>query len=294
MSSANFCDSFVASDRPRKRLRGKQPSELVVDQPRSSCTSFVDINDPKISVWWSCECGYQVLKHDELSCHGARRKKHLNQVHGVAFTAMPAPPEGAPEGNGAKRHQHERQKRCQLWLSLAKKSGWLGLHELAPCQKGWRRWQCLRCDRSFTHWNQGIISLCSKMEFNEAKVPSPEKRLQLANQWWEKACLQYAADHKSFLDQLNKISFLNNQERRRQTCQSSPRKLFGGIPIVAADHGITKTWWSCSFCEFKILDDTAPSEKSRKRKQHLQNAHGVRNVRPLSKQGFTVAAAIHA
>ena len=152
----------------------------------------------------------------------------------------------------------------------------------------------MRCDRSFTHWNQGIISLCSKMEFNEAKVPSPEKRVQLANQWWEKACLQYDADHKSFLDQLNKISFLNNQERLRQTCQSSPQKLFGGIPIVAADHGVTKTWWSCSFCDFKILDDTASSEKSRKRKQHLQNVHGVHNVRPLSKQGFTVAAAIHA
>ena len=76
LSSPNFCDSMVGSDRPPKRLRGKQPSELAVDQPRSSCTPFVVINDPKISVWWSCECGYQVLKHDELSCHGARRKKH--------------------------------------------------------------------------------------------------------------------------------------------------------------------------------------------------------------------------
>ena len=296
LSSASQIESAFCSEsgRPRKRLRSKQPSEPVVDQPQNPCTPFVPINDPKISVWWVCDCGYQVLKHAELACHGPRRKKHLNQVHGVAFSAMPDPPEGAPESNGTKRHQHEREKRCQLWLTLAKASGWLGLHELVPCQKGWRRWQCLQCDQSFTHWNPAIVSMCNKVEHNHAKIPPSEKKIRLANQWWEKACEQHAADHQSYLDQLNKISFLNNQERLRQTTQSSPQKPFGGIPLVATDPDATKTWWSCSLCEFKILDVIASSEKSRKRKQHLQNVHGICNVRPLSRQGFTGASAIHA
>lgn len=289
--STNMLNSSACSDRPRKRLRGKQPTE----PPRNPHLPFVSINDPKISVWWVCDCGYQILKHADLVCHGARRKKHLNQVHGVAFTNMPPAPEGAPEEDAAKRHQQERVKRCQQWLTLAQQSGWAGMHELVPCKKGWRRWQCLQCDRSFTHWNQGVVSICSNAQRKQqTKVPSPDMRVQLANQWWEEARRQCTADQASSLNHLNQISFLNNQERLRQANQPCPQKPFGGIPMVKIDPAEVKTWWSCSLCDFKVLDGPASSEKSRRRKHHLQSVHGIRNVRPLSRQGLTVAPAIHA
>ena len=169
------------------------------------------------------------------------------------------------------------------------------MHELVPCKKGWRRWQCLQCDRSFTHWNQGVVSICPNVQQKQqTKVPSPNMRVQLANQWWEEARGQCAAEQASFLDQLNKLSFLNNQERLRQTNQSSPQKPFGCIPMVEVAPAEIKIWWSCSLCDFKVLDGPASSDKSRRRKHHLQSVHGIRNVQPLSRQGFTVAPAIHA
>ena len=62
------------------------------------------------------------------------------------------------------------------------------MHELTPVNIGWRRWKCQSCNESFTHWNKGVQTLCSASNAaGAAKVPNPDKRLELANQWWDQA-----------------------------------------------------------------------------------------------------------
>ena len=88
------------------------------------------------------------------------------------------------------------------------------MHQLTPVNIGWRRWQCQACNESFTHWNRGVQTLCSASNAaGSSKLPSLDKRLQLANQWWAKAVDQIAKDRAGDQDMLNRFSFLNNQKR---------------------------------------------------------------------------------
>lgn len=280
--------SDFSSKRPKGN--GRPPSAEIAVPPRNE--PYVQLPEP-ISVWWTCSCGLQVLQHKDLTCHGPRRKKHLNQVHGFSFGSMPHDPPGAPR-EGPETHREERFKRCRAWLTLAKKHGWAGLHQLTPVSIGWRRWQCQACKESFTHWNRGVQSLCStSTAAGRSKLPNIDKRLQLANQWWAQAVDQIAKDKVKNQDLLNHFSFLNNQKRLSLACSlSSPPKLFGGIPLVPSEvvGGQPQVWWSCSMCNFKIFDSVPPSGRSYKRNQHLRNVHGYSKVPPIPKQGFAIRA----
>ena len=55
---------------------------------------------------------------------------------GKSITAMPEPPEGAPEGNGAKRRQHERKKDVNCGFRSQKSLGGLGCMSLLLVKKG--------------------------------------------------------------------------------------------------------------------------------------------------------------
>ena len=257
------------------------------------CDPYVPLPED-MSVWWACTCGFQVLQHKDLTCHGPRRKKHLNQVHGIQYSDMPPDPPGAPDAAGTQTKREERLKRCQKWLVLAKKDGWVGMHELTPVNIGWRRWKCQSCNKSFTHWNIGVQTLCSASNAaGAAKVPNPDKRLKLANQWWDQALKQSAKEKADSQEMLNRFSFLNNQQRLSLTKGlPSPPKLFGGIPLVPSeqDGGQPTTWWSCTLCDFKISHIGSSSDRSRKRTNHLKKAHGLQKVPPIARQGFAVRA----
>ena len=153
----NFCQTQGShSSAPRKSGLNDQ-SEPYIQLPE------------QIFVWWTCSCGFQVLQHKDLTCHGPRRKKHLNQVHGIQYSDMPPDPLGAPDAEGTQTRREERVKRCQRWLNIAKNHGWAGMHELTPVNLGWRRWKCQSCDESFTHWNRG-----SDWNANPHTGPLPE------------------------------------------------------------------------------------------------------------------------
>ena len=102
-----------------------QGSHSLASAPRKS--GLNDQSEPyiqlpeQIFVWWTCSCGFQVLQHKDLTCHGPRRKKHLNQVHGIQYSDMPPDPLGGPDAEGTQTKREERVKRCQRWLNIAKK-----------------------------------------------------------------------------------------------------------------------------------------------------------------------------
>ena len=170
---ASLDGQTVSSSQPNRKRKAPNP---VASDLTDQCEPYVRLPE-QISVWWACSCGFQVLKHTDLQCHGPRRKKHLNQVHGTSFSDMPPDPAGAAEG--AQTRTDERLKRCQQWLAIAKIHGWVGLHELEPVKLGWRRWKCQSCEDSFTHWNRGVQTLCpSSKAAGSSKVPNFDKRLK--------------------------------------------------------------------------------------------------------------------
>ena len=124
-----------------------------------------------------------------------------------------------------------------------------------------------------------------------SKVPNPDKRLQLVNQWWAQALKETAKEKADSQDLLNRFSFLNNQKRFILTNSlPSPPKLFGGTPLVPSEEvgSQPQIWWSCSLCNFKVSQSVPSSGRSYKRKKHLQNVHGCPKVPPIARQGFAV------
>lgn len=141
----------TSSQVSKKRSCSLEPSLLATSAKRRAATPVAsaprksglnDQSEPyiqlpeQIFVWWTCSCGFQVLQHKDLTCHGPRRKKHLNQVHGIQYSDMPPDPLGAPDAEGTQTRREERVKRCQRWLNIAKNHGWAGMHELTPVNLG--------------------------------------------------------------------------------------------------------------------------------------------------------------
>lgn len=292
--------SAARSSNPAQDFADNHSRDLEIHASRAddggeTCQStfpFVKL-PPKVSVWWTCSCGFQILRHEDLNCHGTRRRKHLNVVHNIAYSDMPPNPPGAV-ADSANRRKVEFSRRCQVWLDLAQNFGWADMHQLIPCRKGWRIWQCKTCGHSFTHWNKAVLSCCDAGSASaSSKRPTESKRLQLANKWWEQAKEQCATEASACLDLLNKFSFLNNQERlNKSKSLSSPPKLFGGLPLVPANPSGPQIWWSCSLCSFKICG--SPKNKSWVRKRHLQTMHNIEKVPRLSAQGLAAAKSIQA
>lgn len=257
--------------------------------------SYVQLPE-SISVWWTCSCGFQVLRHADLTCHVIRRKKHLNATHGIPWPELPIDP-AAPDLNHAERKREEWLNRCGRWLKLAQQVGWDGMHALSPCRVAGRSgWQCQNCNNSWARWDRAVVSACSvgsaKPAKPVAKVPSPEAKLQLANQWWEQVQSEHARTLEASQAQLNSFSFLNNQERlSRRKRLPSPQKLFGGIPLVPSSDEGAMIWWSCSLCDFKVAKGSGASAK---RKHHLQTVHNIENVPRLSQQGFSSVKRVQA
>ena len=80
-----------------------------------------------ISVWWACPCGFQVLQHKDLTCHGPRRKKHLNQVHGIHYSDMPPDPPGAPDAEGTQTKRGRKAEAVPKMVGIGQE-GWMGEH----------------------------------------------------------------------------------------------------------------------------------------------------------------------
>ena len=287
LSSMERPSETGGSQPPRKRHKFKQP-DRTPEKSIASMQPFVQWQESQISVWWACSCGYQVLKHEELTCHGARRKKHLNKIHGISFNAMPPDPPGAPETNIAVRQSQEKLKRCKVWWSLAQQSGWTGLHQLIPCKKGYGWWQCLQCPRSFCKWKYAVTSHCPKnLGSTKGKAPSQERCVKMANKWWAQAQTQCTAEQQKCQELLNNWSFLNNQERlRRETKARSRPQLFGGIPAVPPEPTHSRVWWSCHLCDFQVVEGRQKSS-SQARRLHLQKVHGFDTIPPLSRKGLS-------
>lgn len=94
-----------------KRKRETKGSDGFMDKPGQCVTNpqdapYISICNDNISLWWTCSCGYQVFRHTNLTCHGTRRRKHLNKVHGIAYDKLPPEPEGAESTSDIAREKN--------------------------------------------------------------------------------------------------------------------------------------------------------------------------------------------
>ena len=241
-----------------------------------------------IKKWWTCDiCGYQIFRHveDKPEIHRTRRKHHLRKKHGISCNNVPeivADP--APVGSAIPPCEKFAQVLCEVLNS----EKWPGLHQVnRPVKrKGARNldWPCEACGRVCRQAQLGS-QICKSSDGD--KVPQESVRQKLLKKCQKKArqILQQKSQERT--KQLKDIHFRQEQQRFVHAKQVTPAPLFQGLPVFPAGNRDGTVWWSCSFCDFKVIHGEQ-RQKASKRIYHLTSVHGIKSkdIPKLPKTGF--------
>ena len=241
-----------------------------------------------IKKWWTCDiCGYQNFRlvEDKPEIHRTRRKHHLRKKHGISCNNVPeivADP--APVGSAISPCEKFAQVLCEVLNS----EKWPGLHQVnRPVKrKGARNldWPCEACGKVCRQAQLGS-QICKSSDGD--KVPQESVRQKLLKKCQKKArqILQQKSQERT--KQLKDIHLRQEQQRFVHAKQVTPAPLFQGLPVFPAGNRDGTVWWSCSFCDFKVIHGKQ-RHKASKRIYHLTSVHGIKSkdIPKLPKTGF--------
>lgn len=163
-----------------------------------------------------------------------------------------------------------------------KTKGWPGIHShpgtLTSAGTG-VPFRCTACDKVCKWPGAGH---CPKARKSSKPLPTTRERRDTWNAWL-KVAIAFAKAEALKLRKARKptatLAYAQAKQRSRNWNGASTqpiRKLHSGLQYVTASG--SGDWWKCQWCDFSIPQSSASSCRRTRRKEHLQQVHGLTEV----------------
>ena len=250
-------------------ILGESPQSFRSESSEGNCgeevtESLID----KWEVWWTCTCGFQVLKHPDVVGHRERRRLHLYRKHKIPFKDIPDFDEDNKQ-NGMRLHMPQV---ADIFLTKYSSCNWENRHDLVyQTTRKFCRWFCNQCNKKFRF--TGISTPCDRAPHQSIR-PGRNKRKQECSKWWKQATKALADKHAKTKSLLKQQAFIN---RQRQAWTTQPQPVLSetakGIPLAPRTE--PEVWWKCPYFEFQVKTGDRKRPHAQ-RLYHLNRAHGLK------------------